>query len=146
MPTVCRLGGALTLVPGEKLETVMAEIEATIADAAVRNPWLEDHTPKIEWLAGVSSAETPDDHPLYRLVAGELSAVGAAPRVNPLHTSSDIRNPIIQKGIPTVGYGPLCGDLTMAGGREEWVDVADLHRAVAATAIIIASACGARVR
>lgn len=134
------LGCAMTLVPGEELRPRMDEIEAAVAAAARLDPtdWLSAHPPIVEWFAGVSAAETAADHPLYTLTAEILSAAGATPRVNPLHTSSDIRNPIVQQGIPTVGFGPLCGNLTMSGLANEWVDLADLSRTIAATATIAA--------
>lgn len=139
---VLTLTGAMTLVPGEDLAAAMAEVEAAVAAAADADPWLAAHPPVVEWLAGVSGAETADDHPLYRTVAAALAAAGATPKVNPLHTSSDIRNPIVQRAIPTVGFGPLAGGLAMAGGRDEWVDLADLDRAIDATAAIVAEWCG----
>ena len=138
----CRLGGAMTLVPGECLEDVMAAVDQAVCAAARRDDWLRDHPPAIDWLSGVSAAETDETSDLYQLVAGILRETGASPKVNPLHTSSDIRNPIVQGGMPTVGFGPLCGGLTMAGGHDEWVDVADYHRAIAATALIIVGWCG----
>ena len=142
MPPACQIGCAMTLVPGEKLETVMAEAEAAIADACARDDWLRDHPPSVDWRSGVSGAETEDASDLYQTVSSVLADAGATPLVNPLHTSSDIRNPIVQKGIPTVGFGPLCGGLTMSGQSDEWVDIADFHRAVRATATIIAAWCG----
>ena len=39
--------------------------------------------------------------------------------------------------IPSVGIGPLAGDLTQAGGRDEWVDVKDYIRAIKICAQII---------
>ena len=142
MPSSCRFGGALTVIPGERLEDVMAAVEEVVSVAAHRDDWLRDNPPIIEWLAGVSAAETEQASDLYQTVAGVLRHLGATPKVNPLHTSSDIRNPIVQKGMPTVGLGPLCGGLTMAGKTDEWVDIADFHRAVLATALVIAGWCG----
>ena len=142
MAMSCRLGGAMSLVPGERLDDVMATVEKAIDAAARDDDWLSTNPPTIDWLSGVSAAETEETSALYRTVAGALRQLGATPRVNPLHTSSDIRNPIVQKGMPTVGFGPLCGGLTMAGKADEWVDVADYHRAVRATALIIADWCG----
>jgi len=142
MPSSCRFGGALTLIPGERPEDVMSTVEEAVSAAANRDDWLRDNPPVIEWLAGVSAAETDQASDLYQTVAGVLRHLGATPKVNPLHTSSDIRNPIVQKGMPTVGLGPLCGGLTMAGKTDEWVDIADFHRAVLATAMVIASWCG----
>lgn len=135
----CVLGCALSFPPPERLENVMQEVESAIREAADSDAWLRETPPKVEWIAGVGAAETAPDAPLYRLVAEAVTAeTGIAPRINPLHTASDIRNPIIQQGMPTVGLGPLCGNLTMAGGQDEWVDIADFHRAVRVTANIIA--------
>jgi acetylornithine deacetylase len=132
----------MTLIPGERLPFAMQQVEAAIANAAEADPWLADHPPAVVWHAGVSGAETAEDHPLYLLAAETLARFGAAPRVNALHTSSDIRNPIVQNGIPTVGFGPLAGGLTMAGGADEWVDADDMQRAIAATAALVAGWCG----
>ncbi|MEM8948617.1 MAG: M20/M25/M40 family metallo-hydrolase [Pseudomonadota bacterium] len=142
MPSTCRFGGALTLIPGEGLEEVMSSVEEALGAAAQRDDWLRDNPPIVEWLAGVSAAETDQASDLYLTVAGVLKHLGATPKVNPLHTSSDIRNPIVQKGMPTVGFGPRCGGLTMAGKTDEWVDITDFHRAVLATALVIAAWCG----
>jgi acetylornithine deacetylase len=61
-----------------------------------------------------------------------------------MHTSSDIRNPMVQNGIPCVGLGPLCGDLTQNGARDEWVDVADFKRGIGVIAGAIALWSAAR--
>lgn len=138
----CQLGGAMSLIPGERLDEVMKTVEVAVDVVARRDDWLRDNPPTIEWLSGVSAAETEETNALYQLAAGALRRLSATPIVNPLHTSSDIRNPIVQKEMPTVGFGPLCGGLTMAGNVDEWVDVADLQRAILATALMIAEWCG----
>ena len=71
-----------------------------------------------------------------------VAITGQSPHVNPLHTASDIRNPIVQAGIPTVGLGPLAGDLAQNGLHDEWVDVEDYRRAVEVAAAIIDGWCG----
>ena len=48
----------------------------------------------------------------------------------------------MQAGIPTVGLGPLGGDLTQNGLTDEWVDVEDYRRAVEVAAAIIDGWCG----
>lgn len=140
----CRIRAAVSLVPGEALADVQRQIAAAVDRAAAESDWLREHPPEISWISGVSAAETERTSAFYQLVAGSLAATGARPVVNPLHTSSDIRNPIVQKGIPTVGYGPLCGGLTMAGGHDEWVDLPDYLRTIAVTAEIVAAWCGTR--
>ena len=125
--------GALTLLPGEDLRAVQKQVEAAVGEGA-----------RLDWVSGVSGAEVRLDDPLYRLVARSIAAViGQPPHVNPLHTASDIRNPIVQAGIPTVGLGPLAGDLTQNGLTDEWVDVEDYRRAVKVVAAIIDGWCGA---
>ncbi len=142
IPDECRLFGALSLVPGEDLNAVMKSVQETINHASETDPWLTDHPPELHWRAGISAAETPDDHPLYRIATRELTRLGATPKVNPLHTASDIRNPIVQKGIPTVGIGPKCGGLAMSGLADEWVDIEDYYRSIVAGVSIAVGWCG----
>ena len=47
----------------------------------------------------------------------------------------------MQKGIPTVGFGPLCGGLTMSGHADKWVDIDSFVRAIAAAAEMIMAWC-----
>ncbi len=123
--------GALSLLPSEDMKAVQAAFAQAVGEA------------RLEWLSGVCGAEVSTDHPLYRLVASAIVEVtGQPPHVNPLHTASDIRNPIVQAGIPTVGLGPLGGDLTQNGHHDEWIDVEDYRRAVQVAARIVERWCG----
>ena len=129
--------GALTLLPGEDMSAVRGAVEQVVHGTAPQA--------RLEWVAGISGAEVPLDSPLYRTVSGAIVAVtGQSPHVNPLHTASDIRNPIVQAAIPTVGLGPLAGDLAQNGLHDEWVDVEDYRRAVRVAAAIIDGWCGGR--
>jgi acetylornithine deacetylase len=124
--------GSLSLLPSDDMRQVQSEVEAVVGERAA-----------LEWVSGVSGAEVALDGPLYRTVAAAIVATtGQLPQVNPLHTASDIRNPIVQAGIPTVGLGPLGGSLTQNGLTDEWVDVDDYRRAVKVAAAIIADWCG----
>ena len=110
-----------------------------MALAAGQDPWLAANQPTIEWLFGTQGVEVPEDHPLYQATFEAIRLVtGVAPVVNPLHSASDIRNPMLFRGIPSVGLGPLAGDLTQAGGFDEWVDAEDYLQAVKVCAKIIA--------
>jgi acetylornithine deacetylase len=137
-----QLSCALAFPPGEALADVQAEVEAAIAEAAAADPFLRETPPELVFLSGVTGAEVPLDHPLWQATSAAVQrGTGAAPHINPLHTSSDIRNPMVQSGIPCVGLGPLCGDLTQNGGRDEWVDEADYRRGVVVVALLIALWC-----
>lgn len=138
VPEECTFGASLTFPPNEKLTDVQKEVEACIHRAARADEWFKTHPPKIEWLFGTQGVETPVQHPLYQVVSQAIMDItGTEPYVNPLHSASDIRNPILFKGIPTVGLGPLAGDLAQNGFHDEWVDVEDFIRAVKITAKII---------
>lgn len=139
----CVLGGAVSFPPGEAMEDVQAEIIAAIGAAADADPHLRVNRPRVEWIAGVTGAACPPDHPLYRAAARAITeTTGLTPHVNPMHTSSDIRNPAVQKGIPTVGLGGLCGDLSQNGNHDEWIDVADYVLTIDAAAAMIIDWCG----
>ena len=135
VPAECMIGASLTFPPGEELETVVKEIENCVAEVTKNDSWLKDNPPVFEWIFGSQGVEVPVEHPLYRTVSSAIREVtGEEPFVNPLHSASDIRNPNLFAGIPTVGYGPLGGDLSQNGNHDEWVDVADYIRAIKITA------------
>lgn len=138
-----QLSCALSFPPGEKLADVQAELEAALAEAAAGDDFLRANPPQLVVLSGVTGAEVPAGHPLWQATAEAVRlGTGEVPEINPLHTSSDIRNPMVQSGIPCVGLGPLCGDLTQNAGRDEWVDLADYRRGVGVIALLIALWCG----
>lgn len=140
----CVIGGTISFPPGERMVDVQAELAAALDQAAESDPWLRDHKPRLDWVSGVTGAEVAEDHPLFAVVSAAVRATtGAAPFVNALHTASDIRVPSVQQGIPTVGLGPLGGDLSQNGAADEWVDVADYHRAVEVSASVILGWCAA---
>jgi acetylornithine deacetylase len=134
VPVACVVEGSVSFPPGETLESVRTEV----ADRLAGFPGLT-----LAFPAGVTGAETPEDHPLFLAVAAAVRAeTGREPFVNPVHTASDIRVPIVQQGVPTVGLGPLSGDLTQNGMSDEWVDVADHERCVRVVARAVRSWCG----
>jgi len=140
----CVLAGSVTFPPHEPMEEVQSDIARSLEAAAAADPWLAAHAPQLEWLLGMDGAEVPLDHPLYGAAVRAIRAVtGVAPTVNALHAASDIRHPILHAGIPTVSYGPLAGNLSQAGGTDEWVDVGDYLRAIQVTGRLILEWCGA---
>jgi len=139
----CVLAGSVTFPPGEDIGHVQSQILETVRSVSEMDDWLREHRPRVEWILGISGAEVPEDHPLYRTVSEAVTQVtGQEPHVNVLHSASDIRNPILHKGIPTVGLGSLAGDLSQTGGHDEWVDVDDYIRAVQAIALTVLDWCG----
>ncbi len=138
VPTECVIEGSTTFPPNEQMPDVRQEIMDAIDRASRGDDWLAENPPVVEWLFGTQGVEVPRDHPLYRTVhEAVVEVTGIEPQVNPLHSASDIRNPMLFSGIPSVGLGPLAGDLTQAGGHDEWVDVEDYIRAIKICAKII---------
>jgi len=138
VPTACILEASVTFPPDEEMTAVKEEILAAIRDVARKDEWLGANPPGVEWLFGTQGVEVAREHALYRTVRRAVVEVtGVEPKVNPLHSASDIRNPNLFSGIPSVGIGPLAGDLTQAGGHDEWVDVEDYIRTIKICAKII---------
>jgi acetylornithine deacetylase len=138
VPTRCLIEASATFPPNERMPDVQEEILDALYTAAQGDEWLRERPPTVEWLFGTQGVEVPVDHPLYLTVRRAVVEVtGVEPEVNPLHSASDIRNPKLFSGIPSVGIGPLAGDLTQAGGHDEWVDVEDFIRAIKICAKII---------
>lgn len=82
-------------------------------------------------------AITAVDHPWYRTVRDATEAItGRTPAAYGSHLSSDIRFPIRLLGIPCVGIGPVAGNFQ---GRDEWVDLPDVIRTVAAIVVAVTS-------
>jgi len=142
-PAEGAIEGSISLPPGETLESAMAELAAVVSRAPIPPDWPEALRPRVVFPAGVAGAETPADHPLFVAVEAAVRAeTGRAAFVNPVHTASDIRVPLVQKGIPTVGLGPLGGSLTQNGGVDEWVDAEDHERCVRVVAKALRLWCG----
>ena len=140
----CWLGGAISFAPPEPMDQVMGQVQNALVALAKGDAWFSEHPPQLHWESGVTGAQVDADHPLYQTLANAVHRVtGHMPRVNPMHTSSDIRNPMVQKNIPTVGLGPLCGSLSQNGQTDEWVDVDDYLAAVTVVASTIIDWCGA---
>lgn len=131
VPSYVDIYGAISFPPNESLSAVQTELTAELDRISTEHDWLRGHRLQPQWLLGIEAAEIPLDSDVYRLTHETILAVtGQEPIVNPLHAGSDIRNPWLHKGIPTVGIGPLVGGLTVSGGTDEWADTADYLRAV----------------
>ena len=142
MSPVCELAGAVSYPPPGKLLDVQAEVDATIKAAIEADPWMKDNPPEVIWLSGVAGTEVKTDHPLYQTVSAAITEVtGTEPALYPMHIASDIRVPLVQKGIPTIGIGSLGGNLTQNGLLDEWVDVEDFVNLVKTTTVVIADWC-----
>ena len=138
----CTFGGAISFPPGEDMRDVQEEIENTIKKVVENDDWLNLNPPNISWVSGVTGAEVDEKSLFYQIVSSATKKItGKMPYVNPMHTSSDIRNPIVEADIPCVGLGCLGGNLTQNNKVDEWIDINDFNRMVEVTSEIIERWC-----
>ena len=91
----------------------------------------------------MAGAEVLTDHPLYQTTSRAITEVtGREPHPNPMHTTSDIRNPMLYNDIPTLGLGPKGGDLSQNGRHDEWVDVEEFLETIKVLGAVILDWCG----
>ena len=135
--------GALAFPPNEDLADVQRAVEAVVRQVSESDPWLREHPVEVDWLQGISGVEVSEESPIYQTVAAAINGVtGISPKVQSLHAASEIRTPILFKGIPTVGFGPLSGDNVQSGGTDEWVSVDDFINMVEVVAKVVVDWCG----
>jgi acetylornithine deacetylase len=139
----CVLAGSVSIPPGEVVAEVQAQITRALENAANSDDWLKAHPPRIDWLVGIPGAEVSIDHPLYQATSRAITEVtGRKPHPNPMHITSDIRNPMLFNDIPTLGLGPRGGDLTQNGSHDEWVDVEEFIQTIKVLGTVILDWCG----
>ena len=145
VPAIAVMSGTVTFPPNEALEDVQHQIESVVQQASKGDSWLKDNPAQLDWLMGTSGVEISEDSAIYQTVSKAIHHVtGTLPGVQSLHSGSEIRAPMHFKSIPTLGFGPLAGDLTQAGGTDEWVDVEDFMRMVEVVANIMVDWCGVK--
>lgn len=132
-----RLGVALDEDPAD----ARAELEECVAEAALGNLWLRDHPPVVTWPGGqFASGRYDDGSSLHDLVASAHADVtrGPRPRERGAPYGSDLRL-YAGAGIPTLHYGP--GDVRLAHGPEESVDVDELITVTESLVLALVRAC-----
>ena len=117
--------------------------EQVIVAVSERDPFLRDHPPVVTWSGGqFAGGQLPAGHGLRDLVATAAADVtgGRRPRERGAPYGSDLR--LYQgAGIPTLHYGP--GDVRLAHGPNEAVDVDEVVRVTQALVLSVVRACGA---
>jgi acetylornithine deacetylase/succinyl-diaminopimelate desuccinylase-like protein len=83
-----------------------------------------------------NAAATDRESTLVSAVEAAIEAeTGRCPSAYEWHSASDIRFPILCRGLPAVGFGPVAGGFYTP---HEWVDKASLHQTTAVLARLIA--------
>ncbi|MEX5302930.1 ArgE/DapE family deacylase [Kocuria sabuli] len=136
-----RLGVQLDEVPGAARRAV----ERAVAEACARDCWLRDHLVEVSWPGGqFASGRFDSTHPLaHEILASIRDVEGRAASVGAVPYGSDLRLYAGLGGIPTLHYGP--GDVRLAHGPRERVDITELVRVARSLALLAARRCGAHV-
>ncbi len=134
--------GRLGLRIDEDPDSARAELEQWIGVVAEGDPYLRDHPPVVTWSGGqFAGGRLPEGHPLADVVARAHADVtgGPAPRERGAPYGSDLRL-YVGDGIPTLHYGP--GDVRLAHGPAEAVEVDEVVRVVEALVLTVLRTCG----
>ncbi len=142
VPDLLIAEGRLGVQLDEDPTAARAALEQVITTACDKDPWLKDHPVAITWPGGqFASGRIDVAHPLVHEMTDAIAVVenrtislGAAPY------GSDLRLYAGMGGIPTLHYGP--GDVRLAHGPREQVDISELIRTTRSLALLAARRCG----
>ena len=140
-PERCTATITFSMPPGESLDDTRDDIVAAVDTVSSAESWTSPGPARIEWLFGTTGVQTALNHPLYRTVQYAVTQItGTRPDYYGGHISSEIRQPILNHGIPCVGIGPRSGSLTQAGSAsDEWLDLEDYYRLIAVCTLATAT-------
>ncbi len=141
VPDLLVAGGRLGVQLDEHPALARAALERAIADACGRDAWLRDHPVEVSWPGGqFASGRIDPAHPFVAEVADSIRAVESRTgRLSAAPYGSDLRL-YAGSGIPTLHYGP--GDVRLAHGPREQVDIDELIRVTRSLAVLAARRCG----
>jgi acetylornithine deacetylase len=134
--------GRLGLRIEEDPDVARRELEERVAAVAAADPFLRDHPPVVTWSGGqFAGGQLFPGHPLRDLVLQAHADVAGQERLRERGApyGSDLRL-YAGAGIPTLHYGP--GDVRLAHGPDEAVDLDEVVRVTEALVLAVLRACG----
>lgn len=132
--------GRISHVPGEKMSDIKRIVAETIGHAAVRDPWLSQHPPGIEWFGWQADPWYQDPgHPLVQTLKGAAEGVlGREPEFIGRAAGLDTR--FSQAfNFPSAGTGPIAGNIH---GIDEYVEIPSLIQVTKVLARTLVTWCG----
>jgi acetylornithine deacetylase len=135
-PERCLLRLERRTIPGERVEDVVAELEAACARVRARRPTFAADV-------GVGVTQSPSDvetnAPIVRALDAALRAAGETVRIEGMSAWTDAAI-LNNAGIPAVCFGP--GDITLAHAAEEYVIIDEIERATTVLTGLARQWCG----
>ncbi len=142
VPESVTIEGRYGVGVGERCDQARGELEGAITAAALRDSWLREHPPVVEWWgARYEPADIPADHPLVTSMNDSFATVTGSPTsVRGMPYGADMHLLVNRGGTPSVIFGP--GDVRRAHTRDESVPIAELETAARVLALTIMRFCG----
>lgn len=145
VPAWCTFDMRIGLFPGQDLMQARAEVEATIAEAAAKDPFLAKHPPEVVYHGFMAEGWVlPEDTEAQRALAAAHEAVTGQP-LQPFASTgtTDARFFGLYADTPALVYGPRA---EFIHGFDERVELESVRRVTQATALFIADWCGVEPR
>jgi acetylornithine deacetylase len=143
-PASCELTLAVMHLPGQR--GVREEVERWIATETVRDDWLREHPPEIEWWPNaVQGFEIPEDEPIVTTMLETSREIGRPGQISGLDSWYDGATLTTLGGIPSIAYGPPGFDregLSLAHMIDEYVPVDGLVACAQGLAVAAMRFCG----
>ncbi len=142
VPDLLTAEGRMGVALGEEPAAARQAFEAAVVAACADDPWLRDHPARVQWWGGQFAPGLTDaDAEIVQVVRRAHAAVSPQAQATwATRYGSDLRLMHGIGGVPTVHYGP--GDLALAHGPEESVEIAEVLTATRALALAVLDHCG----
>ena len=141
-PANCLLKGSIGTVPGEDHEGVKQSLVQQIARAAVGDPWMKLHPPRVRFVGyDAEASEIPRNHPIVEMVCRSYREItGRDPEISGRQGAADTRFLNRYADTPTVIFGP--GSTAVMHADDEYVSIEDYMTAIKVMALSICDWCG----
>lgn len=145
VPDTVVVEGRFGIFPGEAVGDARKAFESNIYEAAVKDEWLKNHPPVVEWFEGqYESGYTDPNHPFIQSLAKCYSrSTGQEPTIEGVTYAADMALFTNYCKIPAVLFGP--GDVSQAHSINEYVEIDEVLLCAETIANMIMNWCGGSI-
>jgi acetylornithine deacetylase len=145
VPDTVVVEGRFGIFPGEAVGDARKAFESNIYEAAVKDEWLKNHPPIVEWFEGqYESGYTDPNHPFIQSLAKCYSrSTGQEPTIEGVTYAADMALFTNYCKIPAVLFGP--GDVSQAHSINEYVEIDEVLLCAETIANMIMNWCGGSI-